>query len=84
MKYKSHDILTVVEPAIFKAIERVEQRHVQDAHHLTDRVDGEQTYYHSLKQRGQKTLLMGEAILNATKLQVNRWRRLFKVSVKSF
>lgn len=41
----------MVEPAIFKAVERVEQRHVQEADRLTDRIDGEQTHNHSLESR---------------------------------
>lgn len=40
----------MVKPAILKTIERVEQRHVQEADHLTNRINGEKTDNHSLNE----------------------------------
>ena len=43
--------LTVVEPAILEAVEGVEQRHVEEADHLTDGIDGEQADNHALRHQ---------------------------------
>lgn len=42
--------LTVIKPAIFKAVKRVEQRHVQETDQLTNSVNGEETHNPSLKK----------------------------------
>jgi len=39
----------VVEPAILKAVQGVEQRHVEEANHLSDGIDGEEANNHSLE-----------------------------------
>lgn len=41
--------LTVVKPAILKAVQRVEQRHVEEANHLPNGVDGEEANNHTLQ-----------------------------------
>lgn len=43
--------LTVVEPAILKAVEGVEQRHVEETDHLTNGIDGKQADNHSLEDK---------------------------------
>ena len=39
----------MVEPAILKAVQGVEQRHVQEAHHLSNGIDGEEANDHTLE-----------------------------------
>lgn len=39
---------TMVEPAILKAVQRVQQRHVEEATHLPNDIDGEQADDHPL------------------------------------
>lgn len=48
-EWKVNTHLTVVEPAILKAVEGVEQRHVEEANHLSNGIDGKKTNYHTLK-----------------------------------
>lgn len=43
------EYLTMVEPAILKAVQRVEQRHVEEADHLANGIDGEKANNHALK-----------------------------------
>lgn len=40
----------MVEPAILKAVQGVEQRHVEKANHLPNGIDGEQAYNHTLEK----------------------------------
>lgn len=39
----------MVEPAILKAVQGVEQRHVEEANHLSNSIDGEETNDHTLE-----------------------------------
>lgn len=39
----------MVEPAILKAVQGVEQRHVEEANHLSNGIDGEETNDHTLE-----------------------------------
>lgn len=39
----------MVEPAILKAVQGVEQRHVEEANHLSNGIDGEETNNHTLE-----------------------------------
>lgn len=39
----------MVKPAILKAVKGVEQRHVEEANHLPNRVNGEETNNHTLQ-----------------------------------
>lgn len=39
----------MVEPAILKAVQGVEQRHVEEANHLSNGIDGEEANNHSLR-----------------------------------
>lgn len=39
----------MVEPAILKAVQGVEQRHVEEANHLSNGIDGEEANNHSLE-----------------------------------
>lgn len=41
----------MVEPAILKAIQGVEQRHVKEANHLSNGIDGEEANNHTLENR---------------------------------
>lgn len=43
--------LTMVEPAILKAVQRVEQGHVEEANHLSNGIDGKQANNHTLEKR---------------------------------
>lgn len=43
--------LTMVEPTILKTIQRVKQRHVKEATHLPNDIDGEQADNHSLENK---------------------------------
>lgn len=43
---------TFVKPAVLEAVERVEQRHVEQADQLPNEVDGEQAHNHSLGWKG--------------------------------
>lgn len=45
---KGAEDLTVVEPAILKAVQGVEQRHVEEANHLSNGIDGEEANNHTL------------------------------------
>lgn len=54
-EWKVNTHLTVVEPAILKAVEGVEQRHVEEANHLSNGIDGKKTNYHTLKDRKGNT-----------------------------
>ncbi len=40
----------MVEPAILKAVQGVEQRHVQETNHLSNGIDGEETNNHTLEK----------------------------------
>lgn len=40
----------MVEPAILKAVQGVEQRHVEEANHLSNGIDGEEANNHSLNE----------------------------------
>lgn len=40
----------MVKPAILKAVQRVEQRHVEEANHLPNGVDGEEANNHTLQK----------------------------------
>lgn len=40
----------IVEPAILKAVQGIEQRHVEEAHHLSNGVDGEEANDHTLNE----------------------------------
>lgn len=42
------DNLTMVEPAVLKAIQGVEQRHVEKTNHLSNCIDGEQAHNQTL------------------------------------
>lgn len=44
-----YEHLTVVEPAILKAVQGVEQRHVEEANHLSNGIDGEEADNHTLE-----------------------------------
>lgn len=46
----------MVEPAIFKAVQGVEQGHVQQADHLSDGVDGEEANDHTLEDVGRHNI----------------------------
>lgn len=39
----------MVEPAILKAVQGVEQRHVEEANHLPNGIDGEEANNHTLQ-----------------------------------
>lgn len=39
----------MVEPAILKAVQGVEQRHVEEANHLSNGIDGEEANNHTLR-----------------------------------
>lgn len=41
----------MVEPAILKAVQRVQQRHVEEATHLPNDIDGEQADDHPLENK---------------------------------
>lgn len=41
---------TMVEPAILKAVQGVEQRHVEEAHHLSNGIDREEANNHTLNE----------------------------------
>lgn len=40
--------LTFVKPAVLEAVERVKQRHVEEADQLANDIDGEEAHYHPL------------------------------------
>ena len=40
----------MVEPAILKAVQGVEQRHVEEAHHLSNGIDREEANNHTLQE----------------------------------
>jgi len=46
--------LTFVEPAVLEAVERVEQRHVEEADELADGVDGEEADDHPLREEKEE------------------------------
>lgn len=46
--------LTMVEPAILKAVQGIEQRHVEEANHLSNGIDGEETNNHTLEDQESK------------------------------
>ncbi len=48
---KESHTLTVIKPAIFKAVKWVEQRHVQETDQLTNSINGEETHNPSLKKQ---------------------------------
>lgn len=41
----------MVEPAILKAIQGVQQRHVKEANHLSNGINGEEANNHTLENR---------------------------------
>lgn len=45
--------LTIVKPAILKAIQGIEQRHVEKADHLANGINGKQTHDHTLEMTQQ-------------------------------
>lgn len=55
-EWKVKTRLTVVEPAILKAVEGVEQRHVEEANHLSDGINGKKTNNHTLKDHKVDTV----------------------------
>jgi hypothetical protein len=47
----------MVEPAILKAVEGVEQRHVKKADHLSNGIDGEETHKHTLVDHNKDKMM---------------------------
>lgn len=47
----------MVEPAILKAVQGVEQRHVKEANHLSNGIDGEEANDHTLEDHENTQLI---------------------------
>lgn len=56
-KHKYINSLTMVEPAVFKTIQRVQQRHVKETNHLSNCINGKETDNHSLKKTAKEEKL---------------------------
>lgn len=52
----------MVEPAILKAVQGVEQRHVEEANHLSNGIDGEKANNHTLEQHTTQLYLIRREI----------------------